>query len=202
MWSRVAGVVVCGAVLGLVGLPVWAMSTGFEKQTRSDKWITWRVDALLLNDNQFDYRLVQVACKNGEVTLKGSVWTDYERSHATLVASDVPGVKAVQNTILVVEPLNVDFVLMKAVRSEILQDPILNVTALFVDVNEERNPAGTVTLYGIVSTPQQKDRVAEIVRGVPGVKQVVSEIDVEPAKVETLLAPSSGNANLRKGDVP
>lgn len=202
MWSRVTGVVVCGAVLGLVGLPVWAMSTGFEKQTRSDKWITWRVDALLRNDNRLDYRLVQVGCKNGEVTLKGSVWTDYERSHATLVASDVPGVKAVQNTILVVEPLNAGFVLMKAVRSEILQDPILSVTALFVDVNAERNPAGTVTLYGIVASPEQKDRVGEIVRGVPGVKQVVNEIDVEPAKAATLSTPTSRNATLGKGGIP
>lgn len=195
MWSRFIGVGVCGLVLGLGSLPVWATSTGFEKQTRSDKWITWRVDALLHNDNRLDYRLVEVACKSGEVTLKGSVWTAYEKAHATLVASDVPGVKAVQNTILVVEPLNADFVLMKSVRSEILQDPILTVTALLVDAE-----AGTVTLYGIVSTPKQKDRVAEIVRGIPGVKQVVNEIDIEPAKEGALSSPRSGNANLRKED--
>ncbi|HET6464767.1 MAG TPA: BON domain-containing protein [Nitrospiria bacterium] len=178
MRYRLMGLLVGWILIITMGMmPVLAESTGIEKQSKPDKWIRWRVDALLHNNNRLDYRRVDVACKSGEITLTGSVFTDYEKAHATLVAGDVPGVKAVQNKILVVEPVNADFALMKKVRSQILQDPILSVTALEVDAEE-----GVVELHGIVSNSELKHRVTEIIQGVPGVKRVVNAIDVEPVK--------------------
>lgn len=140
----------------------------------SDRWIAWRVDALLQNDNRLDYREVRVTTKDKIVTLKGSVMTDYEKAHATLVAGDIPGVKGVTNEIVVVEPVDADFALIKRVHSEIIQDPTLKVMALDVDARE-----GGVTLYGIVRSVDQKKRVGELVQGVPGVKELKNEILVE-----------------------
>lgn len=178
MRYRWTGLLVGWILLVVMGaMPVRAESTGIEKQSRPDHWIRWRVDALLQNNDRLDYRDVAVACKNGEVTLTGSVITQYERSHASLVAEDVPGVKDVRNEILVDEAVNANFALEKKIRSQILQDPVLRVTALDADAQE-----GTVELHGIVSNSEQKYRVTEIIQGIPGVKRVVNNIDVEPVK--------------------
>jgi osmotically-inducible protein OsmY len=161
-------------VVAMGMIPVLAESTGIEKQTKSDKWIRWRIDALLQNNIRLDYRRVAVTCKSGEVTLRGSVVTNYEKDNAALVAGDVPGVTAVKNEILVDEPVNANFALMKQVRSQILQDPILDVTALEVSAK-----AGAVEVRGIVAMSKQKKRLGEIVRGIPGVQHLLNDILVE-----------------------
>jgi osmotically-inducible protein OsmY len=141
---------------------------------KSDKWISWRVDALLKNDTRYDYRNVKVTGKNGVVTLDGSVLTPYEKFHAGLVAEDVPRVRAVVNNIVVEEPLNQDIAMAQRVRSEILQEPALKILSL--DVVSKQ---GEVELYGVVSTSDQKKYASRFVGEKPGVKKVVNEILVE-----------------------
>ena len=51
------------------------------------------MDALLHDDNRYDYREVRAKTKDKGVILKGSGMTDYENAHAALVAGDVPGVR-------------------------------------------------------------------------------------------------------------
>lgn len=160
-------------IIGAVSFASAAV-TPFARRGVSDRWVTWRVDALLHDDNRYDYREVRVKTKDKVVTLKGSVMTDYEKAHAVLVAGDIPGVKAVTDEIIVAEPVDPDIALMKRVRSEIVQDPLLKIIALDVDAKD-----GAVTLYGIVRDSEQKERVDELVHGIPGVKALADEILLE-----------------------
>jgi len=151
-----------------------ATTAGFEKQTKSDQWIRWRVDALLQNDDRFDYRDVDVVSTNGAVTLQGLVFTQYEKGHAALIAGNVPGVRQITNEIRVVPPLNDNVVLAKKVRTQILKNPTFNVDALDVRARQ-----GAVELRGMVSSPGEKARLGQLVGAMPGVTEVVNEIIVE-----------------------
>ena len=185
--SRQGCVAVLAGWIAITGLGIpnaVASATGFEKAMKSDHWIAWRVDALLQNDERFDYRDVRVAAKDGVVTLDGSVMTEYEKGHASLVAEDVPGVKGVENVILVVEPVNANFALAKKVRTQILENPELTISSL--DVSAEQ---GRVEIRGIVSGSGERTEIGDIVKEMPGVATVENEIWVE----------SSGQARIRQG---
>jgi osmotically-inducible protein OsmY len=145
-----------------------------NRQGAGDQWITWRIDALLQDDNRFDYRDVRVTTKEGTVTLEGSVKTDYEKAHAALVAGDLSPVKGVVNDIMVWVAADPDIALGELIRSQIIQDPIFNVIALGVDAKE-----GAVTLHGIVRTPGQKKELGRFVQKIPGIKQLTNDLLVE-----------------------
>jgi osmotically-inducible protein OsmY len=177
--NRVRGKIQRMIVIGFLLIWIGSGSSSAQYPARpihgkSDKWISWRVDALLKNNTRYDYRNVEVTAKNGVVTLKGSVLTPYEKFHAGLVAEDVPRVSSVVNDIVAAKSLNQDMAMAQRVRSEILLEPALKILSL--DVVSKQ---GKVELYGIVSTSDQKLYAGRFVGEIPGVKKVVNEILVE-----------------------
>jgi osmotically-inducible protein OsmY len=171
----------------LIGTVVLTMGGGVSAQAskaspamphiKADHWMRWKIDALLQNDPYLDYRGVKVRIKqNGVAVLSGYVLTDYEKSHATEVAGDVPGVTEVKNEITVVQyTAGHDGAVAQRVRSQIIQDPTMKIEAL--DVEAEK---GGVILHGIVKTVDLKARIGQFASEVKGVKRVDNDIDVEP----------------------
>jgi len=177
MKQNVLAVVIAAAVLtgGTVAARA-AVSFAAVPPIKADQWTRWKINALLRNDIRLDYRNVKVKNRNGTVTLSGVVLTDYEKAHAVEMASDVPGVKAVKDEIMVVQyTTGPDGALAQRVRSQILQDPTMKVTAL--DVEAEKDG---VLLHGIVSNDAIKARIGRFASEVKGVQRVDDELDVEP----------------------
>jgi osmotically-inducible protein OsmY len=177
MLSVLVGLVVVIGVSGGGSVAAEAASpSAAVSHIKADQWMRWKIDARLQNDPYLDYRGVKAIIKqNGVVVLTGYVFTDYEKDHAAQVASAVPGINDVKNEIKVVQfTAGHDGAVAQQVRSQIIQDPTMNVTAL--EVVAEKNG---VILHGIVPTAELKARIGQFASEVQGVKHVVNDIDVE-----------------------
>jgi osmotically-inducible protein OsmY len=166
-------------LLGVGGSPVLAAtdSSPSVRHIKSDQWMRWKIDARLQDDPYLDYRGVKVSIKkNGVAVLTGYVVTDYEKANAAQVAGAVPGITEVKNEITVVQfTAGHDGAVAQRVRSQIIQDPTMKVTAL--EVQAEKNG---VILHGVVPTAGLKARIGQFASEVKGVKHVDNDLDVEP----------------------
>ncbi|WP_447978376.1 BON domain-containing protein [Candidatus Nitrospira bockiana] len=70
---------------------------------RDDEMLSAKLEEKLRMDGRINWGLLAVAVKDGQVTLYGVVKTPEEEGLATRIVMSEPGVKAVQNS-LVVEP--------------------------------------------------------------------------------------------------
>ena len=109
---------------------------------------------------------------NGLVLLTGEAPGESLRIRATEIARGMPGVRAVQNEIVLRAPSSLlarasDSVVTGKVKIALLQDEEINATQ--VKVVTER---GVVYLMGLLKRAEA-DRATETVRRVPGVQQVV-----------------------------
>jgi osmotically-inducible protein OsmY len=142
----------------------------------TDQWIVDTLKFIMENDFRLDPTRIEVSSQNGLVTLEGTVFTEFEKAHAELLATGVLGVRGIINDLLVVQPLDEDLALMKQVRWEILQHPLLNVSHLNVSVR-----GGMVQLHGIVFDARQKAMIDQVVQWLPGAKRITNHIVVLPA---------------------
>ena len=69
-----------------------------------------------------------------------------------------------------------DTTLTTTVKTKLSGDKLANLTRIDVDTYN-----GVVSLNGVVSTPQEKERAEEIARSVDGVKKVVNNLQVRQA---------------------
>lgn len=74
-----------------------------------------------------------------------------------------------------VEARATDIALFRAVQSVLLEDGPLSQSAIAVDARK-----GVVTITGLVSSAELRDRAVRLAAGTAGVDRVVSRIDVEP----------------------
>ena len=154
---------------------------------RSDEEIREEIKKTLRWDAYVDDALIDVAVKNGKVTLTGTVGSLAEKSRANTDAL-VSGVKSVDNSDLQVKFWARDEKLRKgkfvskreseieaAVRDAFLYDPRVNMTAVKVEVNN-----GIATLRGTVDDLKEKRAAARDARNVVGVWAVKNQIKVNP----------------------
>jgi osmotically-inducible protein OsmY len=176
-WVWVSGLLLLGAVrMGELTVPT-AVSIGVPR-VESGHWVRGEIGALLRNDPHLDYRGVKVNTANGATVLTGYVLTDFEKAHAAQVAGNIPDIKAVKNEIMVVQyTAGRGGAVARRVRSQIIQDPAMDVTAL--DVEAEKNG---VILHGIVPMADLKERIGRFVLEVNGVQRVENDLDVEPVQ--------------------
>jgi osmotically-inducible protein OsmY len=179
MKQHVLRIVVGVMLLGSGGLAVVANAAPtLAQHLRPDQWLGWKVDTAFRYDRYLDYRDVRAHADHGVVVLTGTVLTDFEKAHAARVAGGVPGVTAVKNQILVVrDPAGPGSDLARRVRETLLQDPTLKVAALAI----ETEATDTIILHGIVNSAELKARIGQVASTVPGVKQVINDLDVESA---------------------
>jgi osmotically-inducible protein OsmY len=132
-------------------------------------------------DPSVDDLELDVAVKDGAVSLGGRVMSYSQRHAAVRAAERVRGVKAVADDIDVVLPDAVDRK-DSEIAAEIAYERERN-TAIPDSVTAEvRN--GQVTLRGSVAWDYQRDEAARTVRHLVGIRDVSNLIEVEPEVVE------------------
>ena len=132
-------------------------------------------------DPSVDDSEIQVAVKDGAVSLRGRV-TAYSQRHAAIrAAARVRGVKAVAD--------DIEVVLSDAIRrkdseiaAEMAHERQWNTAIPYSVTAEVRN--GQVTLRGSVAWSYQRDEAARAVRHLEGVRAVSNLIEVEPGVAE------------------
>lgn len=116
-----------------------------------------------------DRRGLQVEAVDGVIVLRGNVRTPHAKMWAAQAARSVDGALEV--------------------RDEVIDDPHLEIdvgfalerAGLFHDARVYvRANAGEVTLYGFVPSPAYAEEVVRVASRVPGVRAVVSRMEVEP----------------------
>ena len=130
---------------------------------------------------------IKTESKDGVVTLTGTVATTSHKSLAQDTVADLPGVKSVDNQLIVKAESPVehsDAWLSVKVKSVLLFHRNVNATATDVFVKD-----GIVSLRGEASSVAQKELTAEYAKDVEGIKDVKNELTIAktPAKpVETM----------------
>jgi hyperosmotically inducible periplasmic protein len=127
---------------------------------------------------------VDVKCRDGVVTLAGSVPDREQRDLAAETVADLPGVVRVENDITVSPgtPEHSDQWIALSVRSTLLLRPHVSATATTVNVSN-----GVVTLKGTAANAAQRELTEEYAKEVEGVKAVANYIVVTPnAPAETV----------------
>ena len=163
---------------------------------RSDTDIEQDLRRAFLNSADLALRSVEVKVRDGRVSLAGGVQSFAEKTEAELIATELKGVRSVENEIIVANRL---------IRSdqEIRQDIIdaigrdVYLLDLLIDAQVDH---GVVTLTGNVDTPYQKERAEEDCLSVANVKEVRNELSVGvPETVEVhRKSPTPSSSELEK----
>lgn len=122
---------------------------------------------------------INVASKDGAVTLTGTVTESYHKSLAQETVAGLPGVKSVDNRLAIkdAEPTaNSDAWLREKVRVALLFRRSVSASRTEVGVKD-----GIVTLRGEAGSQAQKELTAEYAKDVEGVKSVNNEMIVAKA---------------------
>jgi osmotically-inducible protein OsmY len=138
-------------------------------QVRSDADIVQAVRSSLVgNLSQEELSAITVTSRNGVVTLSGTLASSYPKQVAGVLASWVPGVVDVRNSITV-RPgeLRRDLDIQADVRERFARNPFIPATRISVSV-----AGGVVTLTGIVDSFLQSEQAENVARFTPGVVEV------------------------------
>jgi osmotically-inducible protein OsmY len=119
---------------------------------------------------------ISVEVVDGEVALRGTVGSFLQQGEAASAASRVPGIRSIDNKLRVrlmgVEG-RTDADTEAAVLDALATAHLLERADVDVEVRD-----GTVTLTGGVEVAAQREEVARVSHGVPGVVRVVNRLDV------------------------
>ena len=117
---------------------------------------------------------IKLAAKDGVVTLKGKVATTAHRAMAADTVENLPGVKSVDNQ-LVVKPANEqsDGWIEVKVKSALLYRRSVSGTKMSVSAKD-----GVVTLGGTAASQAEKELAEEYAKDIEGVKGVKNELKV------------------------
>lgn len=173
--------------LGALSWPVHAAES--DQERRSDLWLKASlVTTYALNQHLNPFAL-DVAVSDGVVTLRGTVDNSVEKDLAAELARGVDGVRSVDNQLQVkdgsartdsghelLQRVN-DANLTAKVKSQLLWNA--NTQGLRIDVDTED---GVVTLRGKVASSAEADLAKLIARNTSGVREVRSELQVEPGR--------------------
>jgi osmotically-inducible protein OsmY len=135
--------------------------------------ITLAVERQLQKDEGVPAHLIDVRTKDGIVTLSGPVENLLARERAADTAATIKGVRSVINLIDVLWIVRTDDQIHADIELALMDDPATDLFEINIDV---RN--GTVTLSGKVDSWQEKQLSLMVAKGVIGVKEVKSKIQV------------------------
>jgi hyperosmotically inducible protein len=153
-----------------------------------DPVITGKVKATLAVDSTVKAAQIEVATKDGVVTLTGNLNSQAEKDRAIEIARTMSGVKNVVDMLAVRTSAETgdapqpertvgehvdDAVITASVKTRLLDDPM--VKGLKIDVDTR---SGVVFLTGSVRSQQESDRAVEIARATDHVRDVKSNLNV------------------------
>ncbi len=146
-----------------------------EPNFSSDTDIANAVRRRILNSSVVKSQWIVVTCKDGVVTLTGSVDSYSEEQQAGLLASEVGGVKAVKNNLTTEwKDQRSDNEIQKDVMTALGRDVYLTGLPITVRVSD-----GIVTLSGDVGNAYQKDRAEDNARWIANVIDVKDDLLVK-----------------------
>src|SRR5207249_11547571 len=144
--------------------------------------IKTKIEERLRMDSRLDWEVLEVEVNRGEATLYGEVRTPEEKGLAALIATTVPGVKGLTNSIIVEPALSPDHKLTNAIWNAFRTTPALQRNdTLKVSVKD-----AVAKLRGTVEGSLQKEAAEKAAASVPGVAKVVSLIEVKQKSREDL----------------
>ncbi len=177
-----------GAVLAVMFFLWGASASAGVTQAIEDAVISARIETSLMFNERLSPFDIKVHTDDGVVTLTGGVSDEIERDLAQKVAESVTGVRRVMNDLLVVQDPGIreekrgwrqsveDQTVAASVRTRLLYHKELKGIQIGV-----RCRSGVVTLFGVVGSDMQKNRIAEIAAETRGVVEVVNSLTVNPA---------------------
>jgi hyperosmotically inducible protein len=172
--SGCAPVVIGGAAAG-------AYKTGTDERTMGtmvdDSTISSTVKFDLISASDVKARHIDVDVLAGVVTLTGLVESETEIKRAEEIASAVEGVQGVTNLLAVgsktMGQAIDDKFIVGVINKNLIAEPNMKSWSIDVDSNN-----GVVTLTGIVSNAELKERALEIAANTAGVVKVVDNLKV------------------------
>lgn len=142
-----------------------------------DSVISSTVKTKMISDEFVKATHVDVDVLNGVVFLIGVVESSSQRRMAADIARGVEGVRRVENQLLVgktsAEQVLNDTILTSKIRTELVKEPDIRSTNIDIDTNNN-----VVTVTGIVSSENEKNKVLYIVQKVSGNRQIVDNLIV------------------------
>src|SRR5438552_17368045 len=177
MWISVALVALAMMAIGLDETVLPIGSTLVDQgndQRQADAIIQSNIEKRLFLDERIDWELLQVGVNQGHAVLYGEVRTPQEKGLAALIASTVPGVKGLTNSIIVEPAMTKDHKLANAIWNVLRGVPVLSGNdTLKVNVKN-----AVVKLEGVVERSIEKEAAEKAVASVPGVATVINWIEV------------------------
>ncbi len=177
--SACAALLSAAVLVSCAGTPT-RESTG---ETVDDSAITAKVKAELVKDHETKARDIGVQTYRGVVQLSGFVDSDAERQKAEADASQVTGVRSVQNDLKVSDQQTTvgsaidDTAITTKVKAALVGNPTTKARAIKVTTSH-----GVVELSGFVDSQEEKDTAAQVASSVQGVKGVDNELQLKPAQ--------------------
>jgi hyperosmotically inducible protein len=135
--------------------------------------ITNHVEQALSEEPSIHIEFIDVRVKDGKVLLSGNVKTTKQKSLATAITRQVPGVVSVENILSTeLEPNDIDKALelqtIKALESAMIDMRDMNVSVL----------DGVTFLDGFVYSTNQKERAFEIAKAIQGIRLVQDNLAI------------------------
>ncbi len=165
-------------------------------ESRWDADIILDVRQRIVWDPTIKTEAIIVGCTDGTVTLAGTVSSWSEKDEAGLLATEVRGVKGVQNDLIVKwTVLRPDSAIQQDIMAALRRDAYLTDLPIQVSVTN-----GYVTLTGMVGSEYERERASDNVRRVANVTGVSNNLNVEWLEREGTRAqkPMPGDEELRQ----
>ena len=157
---------------------IWGVGVGSARAS-DDTWITTKVRIALMTTDGAGRDAVKVDTEHGKVTLHGTVDSEAVKEKAEATARAVGGVTEVRNLLQVVKESSQHSV--KAADKDIKEalEKALKVDKNLEDVNVKSVDNGLVFLTGHTVGLAHKLQAIEIAYGIPGVRQVSTDIETK-----------------------
>jgi osmotically-inducible protein OsmY len=165
--------------LTLMGLfLIWGAGAG-SVQASDDTWTTTKVKIALMTTDGAGRNAVKVTTENGKVTLHGTVDSEAVKDKAEATARAVGGVTEVRSLLQVVKESRQESV--KAADKDVKEavEKSLQADKRLEGIKVKSVDNGLVFLNGSTPTMAIKLLAIETAYGIPGVRQVASEIETK-----------------------
>lgn len=183
MTIGVVGLVVVGMTgLALANPALLPTHQLIADHPQSDEQVKYKVEERLRLDGRIDWEVLDVDVQRGLVTLYGEVLTEDQKGLASLIASTVPGVEKLTNSIIVDRALSKDYRLRKAVWNSLRSVDALREQMQTLRVLVKNAVA---TLSGSVEQTLQKEAAVKAAQSVQGINNVANAIKVQPRPLQT-----------------
>lgn len=166
--SNAMNAAMAAAVLISTAIPLFASETDDRIESSFKKSYVYKT--YLTDEN------IKMSSKDGVVTLSGDVLDEAHKPMAQDVAEALPGVKSVENTIVIKNDKSDTWLKMK-VQSALLFHSNVDAGNTNIFVKD-----GIVTLKGKAASPAQKELTTEYAKDVEGVKAVKNEMTISKDK--------------------